>query len=65
MKRIVVSVSGVGADEKAKLLEESFRKIIQEYGIRSAIVQVEDTKELKIPQFVNDPYNIERRRGIG
>lgn len=65
MKRIVVNISGVGCEEKAKMLEEGIRKLIQDSGVRNATVQVEETKELKIPSFVNDPYNEERRHRIG
>lgn len=63
MKRIVVSITGEGADEKAQMLEECFRKIILENGIRNAAVQIE--KELEIPSFVNEPYYEERRPQYG
>ena len=64
MKRIVVNVSGVGCDEKARILEGGIRNLIQDSGVRSVTVQVEDTKELKIPSFVNNAYG-KRRERIG
>ena len=65
MKKIVVSVSGVACDEKAKQLEDGIRKMIQDTRMLNVIVQTEDTKELKIPAFVNQPYYEERRRRLG